>query len=91
MVIFLVSSIYRFSGQSIDSIGRMHCDITLATETVMPLTVLPLDSVIIRFVQIWTPHLCVLGIFIAWRIGKLSLPVSSVDVTCFLLPEVRTF
>lgn len=57
----------------------------------MPLTALSLDSVIICFVQIWTPHLCVLGAFIAWRIGELLLSASSIDVTWFLLPEVRTF
>lgn len=57
----------------------------------MPLAALSLDSVIIRLVQIWTPHLCVLGVFIVWRIGELSLSASSIDVTCFLLPEVRTF
>ena len=75
-MIFLVSSIYKFSGQSIDSIGRMPCGIILATETVMPLTALPLDSVIIYFVQIWTPYHCVLRVFIAWRIGELSLSAS---------------
>lgn len=91
MVIFLVSSIYKLSRQYVDVAGNVHHDSTLATKTAMPLTPLYLDSVVLYFVQIWSPRICVLRVLIAWKTGGLSPALSSVDVTSFLLPDVRVF